>query len=283
MWTTRQVGTSKRNGGALKDLAVMRSRFVVSWLPPLLFSVGLLLVLEIGRRILGLSEEATLPSLASVLRDLVGLITDGEFWSAMYQTMLPWLIALVISIVVGAPLGFAMGANKLARSVFTVPVEVLRPIPSVALIPLTVVWLGATGWTAKIFLAVFASLWPLLYQARYGAGQVDSTLAQTATSYGLPFSAKVRHVFLPSVAPFLATGIRLSAAIALILVVSSELLIGGEGIGVAINDARNAADLPRMYALTAASGLLGWGLAEFLKRVEAKALFWHSSQRVKAL
>lgn len=249
---------------------------------PVLFTVAVLLVLELGRRALGLSEEATLPSLASVLRNLVGLIVDGDFWNAMYQTMLPWLIALAISIAVGVPLGFAMGANRWARSAFTVPVEILRPIPSVALIPLTVVWLGATGWTAKIFLAVFASLWPLLYQARYGAGQVDSTLAQTATSYGLPLSARIRHVYLPSVAPFLATGIRLSAAIALILVVSSELLIGGDGIGVAINDARNAADLPRMYALTAASGLLGWLLAELLKRVEAKALFWHSSQRLKA-
>jgi len=258
-------------------------RSKTQWVGPLLFTVGVLLTLEFGRRLLGLSEEATLPSLASVFRDLVGLATDGAFWSAMYQTMLPWLIALGISIVVGVPLGFAMGANKWARSAFTVPVEVLRPIPSVALIPLTVVWLGATGWTAKIFLAVFASVWPLLYQARYGAGQVDATLNNTALSYGLPFMARVRHVFLPSVAPFLATGIRLSAAIALILVVSSELLIGGEGIGVAINDARSASDLPRMYALTAASGLLGWGLAEFLKRAEARALFWHSSQRMKAL
>jgi len=262
--------------------AATQSRPRVAWIGPLLFTVAVILLIELGRRALGLSEEATLPSLVAVLRESISLLGDSTFWIAMSDTLIPWLIALAISIAIGVPLGFLIGSNRWFRSFFTVPVEVLRPIPSVALIPLTVVWLGAAGSTSKIFLATFASLWPLLYQARYGAGQIDSVLDNTARSYNMPFSARIRHVILPSMAPFIATGIRLSAAIALILVVSAELLIGGDGIGVEINNARQGGDLPRMYALTAASGLLGWLLAEALKRVESRTLFWHSSQRVEA-
>ena len=262
--------------------ALTPSRPRARWIGPVLFTVAVILLIELGRRALGLSEEATLPSLGAVLGESISLIGDSTFWVAIANTFVPWLIALAISIAIGVPLGFFIGSNRWVRSIFTVPVEVLRPIPSVALIPLTVIWLGATGATSKIFLATFAALWPLLYQARYGAGQIDPVLDNTARSYNMPFLARVRHVILPSMAPFIATGVRLSAAIALILVVSSELLIGGDGIGVEINDARQGADLPRMYALTAASGLLGWVLAEVLKRVEARTLFWHPSQRAGA-
>lgn len=254
-------------------------RSLLHTLGPPLFTAAVVLLLELGRRALGLSEEATVPSLSSVVQTSFGLLSDSEFWTAMSDTLIPWLIALGISISLGVPLGFLMGTNRWVRNILTVPVEVLRPIPSVALIPLAVVWLGATGSTSKIFLATFASVWPLLYQARYGAGQIDSTLDNTARAYGMPLVARIRHVVIPSVAPFVATGVRLSAAIALILIVSAELLIGGSGIGVIINEARSGGDLPRMYALITASGLLGWGLAELLKRGEAKALFWHSSQR----
>lgn len=249
-------------------------------LAPLVFTVGVLVLLELGRLGLGLSAESTLPSLPSIGRELVVLLGDGSFWTAMRSSLLPWLTALALSIAIGVPGGFAMGFNRWAKAALSVPVEVLRPIPSVALIPLTVVWLGATGPSSKIFLATFASVWPLLYQARYGAGAIDATLLQTAKAYGLGPLARLRHVVLPSMAPFIATGIRLSAAIALILIVSSELLIGGSGIGVSINDARQALDLPRMYALTVASGLLGWLMAELLKLGEARTLFWHSSHRV---
>ena len=249
-------------------------------LSPLLFTIATMLALELGRLALGVSSEATIPSLWSVIGDFVGLLVEADFWQAMVQSLVPWLIALGLALAIGIPVGFAIGSSPWFRGALSTPVEILRPIPSVALIPLTVVWLGATGWSAKIFLATFASVWPVVYQARYGAGQIDSTLAQTARSYGLGPVARVRHVVLPSMAPFVATGIRLAAAIALILVISSELLIGGDGIGVAINDARQALDLPRMYALTAASGLLGWLVAYGLKRLEARALFWHSSQRL---
>jgi ABC-type nitrate/sulfonate/bicarbonate transport system permease component len=157
-------------------------------------------------------------------------------------------------------------------------IEFLRPIPSVALIPLAVLVWG-TGLESKVFLAAFASTWPLLMQTLYGVQDVDPIATDTARSFGFSRSQRLLRVTLPSAVPYIATGVRISAAVALILAVTAELVIGAPGLGREINLARQGGAVDLLYALIAVTGLLGWGLNAGLTRVERRVLHWHPSHR----
>lgn len=244
---------------------------------PTAFTVGFIVALEVLRRLSGASTEV-FPPVAEVVGDLAGLPGDRGFRTMVAETLSAWLLALLLAMLVGIPVGFAMGANRYVRALFTAPVEFLRPIPSVAMIPLAVVVWGA-GLQSKLFLATFAATWPLLYQARYGAASIDPVLQQTSAVYGLSRAGRLRHVVLPSIAPFVATGVRLAASIALILTITAELLIGGGGLGGGIEHARLGADLPRFYALIVVTGLLGYLMSALLVGLEGRLLFWHPSHR----
>ena len=132
-----------------------------------------------------------------------------------------------------------------------------------------------------MFLAAFAATWPLLMQTLYGVQDVDPVATDTARSFGFSRPQRLLRVTLPSAVPYIATGVRISAAVALILVVTAELVIGAPGLGREINLARQGGGVDLMYALILATGLLGWGVNVLFTRVERRVLHWHPSQRVE--
>ena len=158
------------------------------------------------------------------------------------------------------------------------PIEFLRPIPSVALIPLAVLVYG-TGLESKVFLAVFASFWPLFVQTLYGVQDVDPVVTDTARSFGLGRLERLWRIRLPSAVPYIATGVRISSAVALILAVTAELVIGSAGLGRSISVAQSGGAIDVMYALIIATGILGWALNILATRGERRVLHWHPSQR----
>jgi ABC-type nitrate/sulfonate/bicarbonate transport system permease component len=157
-------------------------------------------------------------------------------------------------------------------------IEFLRPIPSVALIPLAVLVYG-TGLESKVFLAVYASFWPVLVQAIYGVQDIDPVAMDTAKSFGFSRLQRLVRVTLPSAAPYIATGLRISSAVSLVLVVTAELVIGAPGLGREINAARQGGATEEMYALIIVTGLLGWLVNVLFTQAERRALHWHPSHR----
>jgi ABC-type nitrate/sulfonate/bicarbonate transport system permease component len=151
-------------------------------------------------------------------------------------------------------------------------------VPSVALIPLAVLIFGA-GLESKWFLAAFAATWPILLQTLYGVRDVDPVGMETARSFGIKTPERLRRVVLPSALPYIATGVRISSAVALILAVTAELVLGAPGLGQQINIARQSGAVEAMYALIIATGLIGWGLNILLSTAERRVLHWHASQR----
>jgi ABC-type nitrate/sulfonate/bicarbonate transport system permease component len=211
---------------------------------------------------------------------LADQVTTGEFWAAVGNTMQGWALGLAVAAAIAIPVGIVVGSSRpLYRSVRAV-IEFLRPIPSVALIPLAVLIWGS-GLESKVFLAAFASTWPLLMQTLYGVQDVDPVATDTARSFGFSRLQRLRYVTLPSAVPYIATGVRISAAVALILVVTAELVIGAPGLGREVNIARQGGAVDIMYALIAVTGLLGWGVNVLFTRAERRVLHWHPSQRVE--
>ena len=197
--------------------------------------------------------------------------------------MLPWLgiafmIGLGLATLLAVPLGILVGSSRLLYRALRVPIEFLRPIPSVALIPLAVLVYG-TGLESKVFLAVFASFWPLFVQTLYGVQDVDPVVTDTARSFGLGRFERMWRIRLPSAVPYIATGVRISSAVALILAVTAELVIGSAGLGRSITVAQSGGAIDLMYALIIATGMLGWALNIVATRGERRVLHWHPSQR----
>ena len=226
----------------------------------------------------GLVSDTSIPPATGALGELVNQFGDTAFWSAVGSTLEGWALGLGIAIALGVPLGLLIGSSRWAYRALRVPIEFLRPIPSVALIPLAVLIYGQ-GLQSKVFLAAFASFWPLLIQTIYGVQDVDPVATDTARSFGLGRAERMWRVTVPSAVPYIATGIRISSAVALILAVTAELVIGAAGLGREINVARSGGNLDAMYALIVATGLLGWVLNLTTTAGERRVLHWHPSQR----
>jgi ABC-type nitrate/sulfonate/bicarbonate transport system permease component len=207
-------------------------------------------------------------------------LVTADFWAAVGDTLQGWAIGLAVAAAIAIPAGIVIGSSPLLYRALRAVIEFLRPIPSVALIPLAILIWGS-GLESKVFLAAFASTWPLLMQTLYGVQDVDPVATDTARSFGLSGAQQLVHVTLPSAVPYIATGVRISAAVALILVVTAELVIGSPGLGREINIARQGEAVDLMYGLIAVTGLLGWGMNVAFARVERRVLHWHPSQRVE--
>ena len=248
-----------------------------AWAAPLA-AVGLLLVLwELVIRA-GLISESNIPTASSTFAELLDQFRQPSFWVAVASTLEGWALGLGIAIATAIPLGLLIGSSRWTYRALRVPIEFLRPIPSVALIPLAVLVYGA-GLESKVFLAAFASFWPLLIQTIYGVQDVDPVATDTARSFGLGRAARLYRITVPSAVPYIATGIRISSAVALILAVTAELVIGSAGLGKEINLARAGGDLAALYALIIATGLVGWLLNISTTAGERRVLHWHPSQR----
>jgi ABC-type nitrate/sulfonate/bicarbonate transport system permease component len=246
---------------------------------PLAGAVGVLALFELLSRT-ELIASRHFPPVTDMVSTLVEEAGGADFWSAVGNTLEGWAIGLALACAIAIPAGIVIGSSPLLYRALRGVIEFLRPIPSVALIPLAVLVYGS-GLESKVFLATFASTWPLLMQTLYGVQDVDPVATDTARSFGFSRAQRLWRVTLPSAVPYIATGVRISAAVALILVVTAELVIGAPGLGRQINLARQGQNVDLMYALILATGLLGVGLNLVFTRIERRVLHWHPSQRAE--
>jgi ABC-type nitrate/sulfonate/bicarbonate transport system permease component len=230
---------------------------------------------------IGLIPSDSFPPISTTLSTLIDQLAAGEFWAAVVNTLQGWALGLGIASALAVPLGIALGSSQLLYRACRVLIEFLRPVPSVALVPLAILIYG-TGLKSTVFLAAFASFWQLIVQVIYGVQDVDPVATDTARSFGFSRGQRLLRVTLPSAVPYIATGLRIASAVSLILTVTAELVIGSAGLGRSINVARSGGDVELMYALIVATGLLGWVLNSVFLAVERRVLHWHPSQRPEA-
>jgi NitT/TauT family transport system permease protein len=236
--------------------------------------LGFFLIWEGAVRV-GLVDMLFLPPPSIVLARTVELLGQPSFVRDVVATVLAWAIALLISIGIAVPAGLLLGSIPWLRDATRAIVEFLRPIPSVALIPLVLLLIGS-GPEAKITLAVYAAVWPILFNTIYALGEIDPVLTETAKSYGTSKTRMLTSVALPHAAPFVFTGIRLSASIALILVVSTEFLAGASrGIGEFILEASGSSSrMDYVLAGTVVAGIIGYLINEGLERAGGRLFRW---------
>jgi ABC-type nitrate/sulfonate/bicarbonate transport system permease component len=239
--------------------------------------LGVLVLFEILPRV-GILNERDFPPISQTLSTLADQVVSSDLWTAVGNTLSGWALGLGIAAALAVPAGILIGSSRMVYRALRFVIEFLRPVPSVALIPLAILIYGS-GLESKVFLAAFASFWALLVQVLYGVQDVDPVATDTARSFGLSRRQRLVRVTLPSALPYIATGVRIASAVSLILAVTAELVIGSAGLGRSINVARSGGDVKLMYALIIATGVLGLVLNSMIVAVEKRVLRWHPAYR----
>jgi ABC-type nitrate/sulfonate/bicarbonate transport system permease component len=226
----------------------------------------------------GLISQTDLPAMTTTFDKLWSFLQTREFWTAFGQTVRGWALGLGLATALAVPLGIFLGTSEFAARALRVPIEFMRPIPSAALIPLLFLTLG-TNLKSEVFLAAFGAFWPLLVQTMYGVHDVDPLAIDTARSFGVGRLERLYRITLPSSVPYIATGLRISSTVALILAFTAELFMGVPGLGQKVNEASSYGLHEDLYAYAVATGFLGVAIHLAMASIERRALRWHPSQR----
>jgi ABC-type nitrate/sulfonate/bicarbonate transport system permease component len=221
------------------------------------------------------------PPVSEIFGSFVRLLAKHDFWAALLQTLQSWSLAVAVDVGAGIVLGVAIGSSELVHRGLRPVIEFMRPLPSVALIPFVVLTMGRTV-TMKVLVVVLGSMWPMLLQTYYGVRDVDPVAVDTARAYGLGRRGILVRVTLPSMVPYLATGLRITASLALLIDVITELVGGGAGLGNQISAYQQGGATVTMYAYMLSVGLLGWAINIVLSSAERYALAWRPVRAVVA-
>lgn len=239
----------------------------------------LIAVLEATSRA-GLVDSRFLPPFSEVVVKSVLVWAEADFREDMAATLTTYLLGTAIAAAIGIPLGVLLGLSEPSYRATRTAIELIRPVPPVALIPLVLLLFG-NGLQMKLIIVVFAAVWPILFNTIYGVHDVDPKAREMAVSFGQKRVAVIRRVVLPSAAPFVMTGIRVSSAIALIVTITVELLAGGtSGLGAFIARERATGDdVALVYAGTLFAGVLGLAINLILAASERRFFGWSTAGR----
>jgi NitT/TauT family transport system permease protein len=206
-----------------------------------------------------------------------GLI-NGDISSQIGVTLSVYVRGLFLATTLSIVIGILMGTYKPVFDALKIIVEFMRPIPSVAMIPLAILFFGL-GATMRISVITYAAFWPLLINTIYGVRAIDPQALDVARNFGITGTEALWRVTLPSALASIATGFRISATIALVVTITTELIAGNNGIGFYISQMEQANRLPPMYAAILLTGILGYLLNTFYFTLEHHVVFWTPAAR----
>jgi len=234
---------------------------------------------EAAVRLFELGDSVAAPS--ATFRALVEGLTSGTLSGEIGTTLESYVEGLALAIGAGVVLGVVIGSSRILLSAVSVVIEFLRPIPAVAMIPLAILFLGL-GVPMRRFVIAYAALWPILVNTIYGVRGSDRLLHDVARTSGVTRGGRLVRVALPAALPSIATGIRVSASIALLVGVTAEFVTGTGGIGSYMQRQQLAFQLPELYAAVVLVGCLGYAINVGLRLAQRRAIFWVGEDRAGA-
>lgn len=260
----------------------MRRDRRAQWGPAVLGTAGVLAFLGAWQLYsqFGPVSDEFLPYPAQVMGQFFANFAYASFWASVRATLWAWLLGLAISSIAGLIAGVLIGSSRFLRKATFTVLEFLRPIPSVALIPIAALAFGPQ-LGAELLVIVYGCFFVVLIQTLYGVADVDKVAYETTLTMGMTWLQRARYLVLPTLLPYFITGVRLSATIALILGISAELIIGTDGLGQSVAQAQLNGAPVAMYALIITAGVLGIVINLGARAAERKVLFWHDSIRAE--
>jgi ABC-type nitrate/sulfonate/bicarbonate transport system permease component len=219
------------------------------------------------------------------LLDIFGAFADTWLFERVGTDVLPSLARLfsgyVIAVIAAVVIGVALGSSRTLGRMVDPVVQFLRAIPAPVLIPAGILILGV-GSEMKVALIAFVCLFPVLLNTIDGVAGVDPALRETARSFQIPWRERLFRVVLPSAAPQIFAGARVSLSLAVIMMVVSEMVASSNGIGYFVLQSQRTYAITQMWAGIFLLAILGYVLNALFLLVERRVLRWHRGARAGA-
>jgi ABC-type nitrate/sulfonate/bicarbonate transport system permease component len=219
------------------------------------------------------------PRLSTILVEFREMWLFAEFGTHVVPSLERILLGFAIAVVAGVALGIPLGLSRWGRLAAMPHIEFWRAIPPPALLPISVVLLHSIGNVQKVSFIAFFCFFPILLNTIDGVRAIDPTLVDTARSYGIRGFARIRRIVLPAAMPQIAAGMRISLALAVIIMVVAEYFSSTSGVGYVLLISKNTFEMGPMWATIVLIGLLGYMLSLLFALAERHFLAWHRGWR----
>jgi len=203
-------------------------------------------------------------------------LVSGELLKDAYASLLRVVGGFIIGAVLALPLGLFMGANTVVYNVLNPLLQILRPIPPIAYIPLAILWFGL-GNPPAFFLISIGAFFPILMNTITGVRHVDPIYLRVARNLGADRVTTFTRVIMPAAMPYILTGMRIGVGTAFIVVIVAEMIAVNNGLGYRILEAREYMWSDKIIAGMFTIGLLGLGIDSAMSRLNNYLLRWRSS------
>lgn len=232
----------------------------------------LIAIWESGARI-GWISPLVLPAPSEAVAALGELAESGLLWKHLAASLQRLIVGWTAGTLLGVAAGLAIGLFSLARAGLAPLVSAIFPIPKIALLPLFVIWFGI-GEGSKVATILFGTFFPTAIATWGGVDNVDRSLIRMGQSFGLAWSSIVRKIILPGALPAILSGARISASIAIILLVAAEMIAAEYGVGAYILMAGSLMATDQLIAGVTILSVMGLAVAWLIGRAERFFLRW---------
>ena len=203
------------------------------------------------------------------------LLVTGQLWSALYDSLRPFLLGYGLAIVIGVPLGLLIGGFRTAEAALGIYVTAGYAMPLVALVPLLILWLGL-GFTVKVAVVFLMALFPICINTWLGVVAVPKTLIEVGKSFVAPDLVILRRIVLPATLPYIMAGVRLAVGRAVVAMVIAEFFTTISGLGAVIINSANNFDTATMFVPIIILMAMAIGLNSLIGLVERRVAPWQA-------
>lgn len=240
----------------------------------LLVFVVLIAIWEWGSQS-GWISKLVLPAPSEAFTAFKELAASGNLWKHVSTSVSRLVIGWTAGTILGLLVGFSIGLFSLARAGLMPLVSAIFPIPKIALLPLFIIWFGI-GEGSKVATILFGTFFPTVIAVYGGVDNVDRGLIRMGQSFGLKWTSIVRKIILPGAMPAILSGCRISASIAIVLLVAAEMIGAEFGIGAYVLLAGSLMATDQLIAGVAMLSVLGLSVAWLIGRAEKWLLNWRT-------
>jgi NitT/TauT family transport system permease protein len=239
-------------------------------LPPLLACLGLLALWELAARVFQISG---LPPAHEALRQLPAILGDREALFHIFDSLRRMAIGFALGLAFAIPLGLLMGRSRLVAAFFNPLLMTIYPVPKAALMPIIMLWLGIGDASKTLVIFLGVSL-PVIYHSYQGARAVEEKMLWSAAAMGLGPLQRLVRIVLPASLPEIFVGLRTGLVLALITMVTSEMIARQAGVGNILFNSLDMALYDTVYATILVIGAMGFVLDVAFERLRAWAVAW---------
>src|SRR5712692_10409542 len=246
------------------------TRVLISRSAPLLACLGLLAIWQAAALIL---NTDSFPTAREAIRAIPAILGDKESLINILASLRRMAIGFGVAVAVSIPLGLTMGRSRAVASFFNPLLMVTYPVPKAALMPIIMLWLGV-GEVAKILVIFLGVSLPVIYHSFQGAKAVEEKMLWSGAAMGLSAMQRMIRIVLPAALPEILTGCRTGLVLALITMVTSEMIARQSGVGNILFNALDMAQYQTVYGMILVIGILGFVLDAAFERLRGTLVAW---------